>query len=225
MTRPTIVFDLDGTLVDTAVDLLDSLNHCLGTVGMAQTDLSNLRAYVGRGARVMITRAFEAQDRRLAPTQLDSLFAVFLDHYSDNIPGVSRPFAGVSTAINRFEDAGYRLAICTNKLEKLAIDLIGALGLSQHFSVITGADTYDFRKPDPRHLIETILEAGGDPEKAVLIGDSETDIATAKAARVPVIAVDFGYTDRHVSAFGPTHIISHYDELTVPMTTAIMRKH
>ncbi|MGD9914407.1 MAG: phosphoglycolate phosphatase [Rhizobiaceae bacterium] len=217
MTKPIIVFDLDGTLVDTAPDLLASLNHSLEAGGAARAEASRLRDFVGFGGKVMIERAFMAQQRALAPEEHSRLFSIFLEHYSAGIPGESRPYPGVLAALDRFEAAGFLLAICTNKFEDSAVRLMRALGLSQRFAAICGQDTFAFRKPDPRHLFETIRLAGGDPGQALMVGDSRTDIDTAKAAGIPVAAVDFGYTDRHVREFEPSVIVSHYDELTLPL--------
>ncbi|RWP91413.1 MAG: phosphoglycolate phosphatase [Mesorhizobium sp.] len=213
MTRPIIVFDLDGTLIDTAPDLLDSLNHSLAASEIAAVD---------EAGRVMIERAHAAHQRSLAVEEHDRLLKLFLDHYTLNIPGKSRPYPGVVEAIARFEEAGYILAICTNKYEANSLALIEALGLTKHFAAIAGQDTFAFRKPDPRHLIETIKLAGGDPHRALMVGDSQTDIDTAKAAGIPVVAVDFGYTDRHVREFEPSAVISHFDALTLDLAQRLI---
>lgn len=215
MTQPIIVFDLDGTLVDTAPDLLSSLNHSLEAGGAARAEAARFREFVGHGGRVMIERAFMAQKKPLDIAEHDRLLAVFLEHYSAGIPGESKPYPGVVATLERFAAAGWLMAVCTNKYEENSIRLIDALGLSHHFSAICGQDTFAWRKPDPRHLTDTIKLAGGDPARAVMVGDSRTDIDTAKAAGIPVVAVDFGYTDRHVREFEPSIVISHYDELTV----------
>ena len=220
--RPIVVFDLDGTLVDTAPDLLDSLNHCLVFAGLECAAPQELRRFVGMGGRVMIERAFAAQQQALTTTRLDELQRVFLDHYGGNIPGSSRPFPGVVAALDRLEAAGFAAAVCTNKYERLSTALIGALGLAPRFAAVCGADTFAFRKPDPRHLTETIRAAGGDPARAIMVGDSRTDIDTAKAAGIPVVAVDFGYTDRPVHEFSPSRVISHFDELTLEMMQELM---
>lgn len=217
MTSRTIVFDLDGTLVDTAPDLLDSLNHSLLVGGVANIDAAALKSYVGLGGKILIQRAFAAQGRQLEPEEHDRLLTVFLDHYTAGIPGASMPYPGVAVALQRFADAGFVMAVCTNKFEMMSRRLLAGVGLLQYFSAVCGQDTFSFRKPDPRHLTETILRAGGDPGTAVMVGDSQTDIDTAKAAGIPVVAVDFGYTDRHVREFEPSRIISHFDELTVAM--------
>lgn len=222
MKRPILVFDLDGTLIDTAPDLLASLNHSLAAGDLPPVDEIGFKRFVGQGGRVMIERAYAARQKALETEEHDRLLAVFLEHYTANIPGLSRPYPGVLEAIARFEDAGYALAVCTNKYEANSLALIEALGLTRHFTAIAGQDTFPFRKPDPRHLLKTIELAGGDPERAVMIGDSQTDIDTAKAAGIPVVAMDFGYTDRHVREFEPTAIISHFDELTLDLVARLI---
>jgi phosphoglycolate phosphatase len=217
MQKGVIVFDLDGTLVDTAPDLLDSLNHCLATVALPPVDEIQLRRYVGMGGKVMIERAFGGAGRHIGTGELEKLHDVFLRHYTDGMPGRSLPFPGVETAMGRFADAGFLLAVCTNKLEGLSRSLLDGLKLSDRFAAICGSDTFAMRKPDPRHLTETIRLAGGDPARSVMIGDSRTDIDTAKAAGIPVVAVDFGYTDQHVSVYEPSGVISHFDDLSLAM--------
>ena len=222
MTRSTIVFDLDGTLVDTAPDLLGSLNHALTLGGLEMADVAAFRGFVGHGGRVMIERAYAAQHRPLPPETLEHLFSAFLDHYSAGIPGRSVPYPGVPAALDRFAAAGFLLAVCTNKFEDASVKLLDGLGIGGRFAAICGQDSFAWRKPDPRHLTETIRKAGGSPEKAVMVGDSRTDIDTAKAAGIPVVAVDFGYTDRHVREFEPSAIISHFDELTLPLADRLL---
>ncbi|MBZ3692708.1 HAD family hydrolase [Phyllobacterium calauticae] len=222
MSKPIVVFDLDGTLVDTAPDLLDSLNHCLEAAGMQKVDPVALRRYVGQGGRVMIERAFEAQQKILNPEQLDWLVGLFLEHYGKNMPGHSALYDGVEDVMNNLAKAGYLLAVCTNKFEGLSVSLLTALGQQQRFAAICGSDTFAFRKPDPRHLFETIAKAGGDRDRALMIGDSRTDIDTAKAAGIPVIAVDFGYSDLHVSSYEPSKVISHYRELNLDLAERLI---
>jgi phosphoglycolate phosphatase len=219
---PLLVFDLDGTLVDTAPDLIASLNHCLRGAGMDPAERETIGFHVGLGSRAMIERAYALRSRALGAGELDRLSAIFLRHYADAIPGESRPYPGVLDAIARHAQAGFRFAVCTNKPEALAVKLTEALGMARLFAAICGADTFPFRKPDPRHLVETIRRAGGDPAQAVMVGDSRTDIDTAKAAGIPVVAVDFGYTDRHVREFEPSLVISHYDALTVDLTRRLI---
>lgn len=222
MGRRIAVFDLDGTLVNTAPDLLDSLNYTLSDTGVPGVADSAFNTVVGHGARAMIAKAFATARRDLPTGTHEELFGRFIDHYGTNIPGRSLPYPGVLEALDRLENAGYLLAVCTNKTESLSQRLIGALGLTSRFAAICGVDTFSFSKPDPRHLTETIAKAGGDPERAIMIGDSRTDIDTAKAAGIPVVAVDFGYTDRHVREFEPSAIISHYDELTLELVEKLL---
>lgn len=222
MPPPLLVFDLDGTLVDTAPDLIASLNHCLRGVGMDPAARETMGFHVGLGSRALIERAYALRSQALAPEELDRLSAIFLDHYAGAIPGDSKPYPGVLDAIARHAEAGFRFAICTNKPEAMALRLTEALGMAPLFAAICGADTFAFRKPDPRHLTETIAQAGGDPARTLMIGDSRTDIDTAKAAGIPVAAVDFGYTDRHVREFEPSAVISHYDALTLDLTRRLI---
>ena len=224
MAKPIIVFDLDGTLVDTAPDLLDSLNHCLELARLPAVDEVALRSFVGMGGKVMIERAFAAQNRPLAEEHLAELLVAFLEHYTANIPGRSLLFPGAVEALDRFAGAGYLLAVCTNKYESLSRKLLEALGVAGRFAAICGQDTFAFRKPDPRHLLSTIALAGSDPARAIMVGDSRTDIDTAKAAGVPVVAVDFGYTDRHVREFEPSRVISRFDELTLALADRLLRE-
>lgn len=222
MSQPIIVFDLDGTLVDTAPDLLESLNHALVDGGLSRADSNALRGFVGYGGRVMIEKAFAAQNHPLESAEHERLLSLFLQHYSAGLPGKSQPYPGVVAALDRFTAAGWRMAVCTNKFEGLSKTLLSRLGLADRFGAICGQDTFAFRKPDPRHLTETIRMAGGEPKRAVMVGDSRTDIDTAKAAGIPVVAVDFGYTDRHVREFEPSTIISHFDDLTIDLADSLL---
>jgi phosphoglycolate phosphatase len=219
---PIIVFDLDGTLIDTAPDLLASLNHALKDEGLGEADRAAIGGHFGMGGRAMIERVFTINRRSIDAELLELRHAALLAHYTESIPGLSRPYPGVIEAIERTRAAGFVFAICTNKPEGLAVTLIERLGLSDLFGAIAGADTFPFRKPDPRHLTGTIARAGGDPQRALMVGDSRTDIDTAKAAGIPVVAVDFGYTDRHVREFEPSAVISHYDELTLGLIGRVM---
>lgn len=214
---PIMVFDLDGTLIDTAPDLIASLNHALGGAGLSAVDRALMGAHVGMGGRAMIERAFAISQRRIDPAMVEEHHRTFVEHYAAGIPGTSRPYPGVLEAIERARGAGFIFAVCTNKPEAMAVNLIERLGLGPLFYAICGGDTFAFRKPDPRHLTETIERAGGDPERALMVGDSRNDIDTAKAAGIPVVAVDFGYTDRHVREFEPSAVVSHYDQLTLDL--------
>jgi phosphoglycolate phosphatase len=209
----TIVFDLDGTLIDTAPDLISTLNIILAREGMAPVVYDDARKMIGGGARGMIARALEADGRAGSGPELDRMFAAFIDHYAAHIADRSCPFPDLETALDRLAAAGRCLAVCTNKLEWLAVRLLDHLQLTRHFRTICGQDTFGMQKPDPEVLRRTILRAGGRPDHAIMIGDSGTDIRTARAATVPVIAVDFGYSEVPIASLEPDRIISSYGEL------------
>jgi phosphoglycolate phosphatase len=225
MKSPIIVFDLDGTLVDTAPDLLASLNHALSQAGLAPVLDNGFRKHVGQGARVMLEKAYLAAGKDLSQQYLDTLLGHFLDHYRASMPGHSKPYEHVLESIDALTAEGYLVAVCTNKTEEIAVRLLKALEIDGLFSAICGQDTFPVRKPHPAHLTGTIELAGGDPHRAVMIGDSETDILTAKAAGIPVVAVDFGYTDRHVSEFTPDRVISHFKSLDPELVASLLTRH
>jgi len=221
-TPPLVVFDLDGTLVDTAGDLIAALNDILAGEGLAPLARDDAGALLGAGARAMIQRGFALNHAPLDTATLDRLFAEFIPRYSRDIARHSRPFDGVVEALDRFAAAGWRLAVCTNKLEGLSRRLLDELGLSDRFAAVCGGDTFPVRKPDPAHLLGTIAAAGGDPARAVMVGDSANDIDAARNAGVPVVAVTFGYTDRPVTELGPDRVVEHFDQM-FEAVTAIAR--
>jgi phosphoglycolate phosphatase len=213
MSAATIVFDLDGTLIDTAPDLVDTLNVLFAREGLPPVPYETARNLIGGGARMMIARGIEADGRTVEPATLERMFADFIAHYSEHVADRSRPFPGLGDALDELAAAGFRFAVCTNKLERLSLRLLDALKLTHRFAAICGQDTFGVQKPDPEVLRRTIAAAGGSPQRAIMIGDSHTDIRTARAANVPVIAVDFGYSERPVSELGPDRIISHFAQL------------
>jgi len=213
MAAPTIVFDLDGTLIDTAPDLVDTLNVVFQREGWPPVPYETARNQIGGGARTMIARGVAAEGVTVAPAKIEQLFADFIAHYSEHIADRSRPFPGLTDALDNLASRGCRLAVCTNKLERLSVLLLKQLKLADRFAAICGQDTFGMQKPDPEVLRRTIAVAGGDLNDAIMIGDSATDIRTARAAGIPVIAVDFGYSDRPVSEFDPDRVISHFAQL------------
>ena len=213
MTAPLIVFDLDGTLIDTAPDLVDTLNVVFAREGLPPVPYESARNYIGGGARAMIARGVEAEGQVLPPAKLEQMFSDFLVHYAEHIADRSRPFPGLIDALDELAAGGHRFAVCTNKLERLSLLLLDALALSRRFAAICGQDTFGVQKPDPEVLRRTIHAAGGNPQQAVMIGDSATDIRTARAAGVPVIAVDFGYSEQPVAELNPDRVISHFAQL------------
>jgi phosphoglycolate phosphatase len=209
----TVVFDLDGTLVDTAPDLVGATNHALADLGLSPVSAQVLRPWISFGARRMIVEALAHAQAPRPETEVDRLLDLFLGYYEANIARESRPFPGAVEAITALSSAGARLAVCTNKRESLSRALLNALDLDRHFHGLAGRDTFPVCKPHPDHLLGAIRLAGGDPARALMIGDSDVDIRTAKAAHVPVVAVSFGYTEIPVAELGPDRVIDHYNAL------------
>jgi phosphoglycolate phosphatase len=209
----TIVFDLDGTLVDTAPDLIDTLNFTLTQHGLSAVPFDTARPLMGGGALGMIERTLAADGRNCSPAEVDRLYARFVAHYAVHIVERSRPFPQVEATLELLTAEGHRLAVCTNKLEWLSKRLLQALHLAQHFAAICGQDTFGVQKPDPQTFRATVMRAGGEPTHAIMVGDSITDIQTARAANAPIIAVDFGYTDVPIAMLRPDRVISSFAEL------------
>jgi len=209
----TIVFDLDGTLVDTAPDLIDTLNVILTRHGVAAVAFEEARTMIGAGVKPLLQRGLAAKGVALPPEKIDRLFAEYLEVYAAHIADRSRPFPGAERALDVLAAQGCTLAVCTNKLEWLSVKLLKELRLATRFAAICGQDTFTMRKPDPDMLRLTIARAGGDTGHAVMVGDSMTDVATARAATIPVVAVDFGYTDTPPAELGADRLISHFDAL------------
>jgi phosphoglycolate phosphatase len=222
--KPTVVFDLDGTLVDTAPDLVATLNTIFAREGLPPVAYDAARNMVGGGARVMIERGLIAEGRNLPASEVERLFRDFIAHYAEHIADHSGPFEGVEAALEELAGSGCRLAVCTNKLEWLSLRLLGRLGLSSHFAAICGADTFGVAKPNPKILLDTIERTGGNRGRAIMVGDSGTDVATASAAGIPVVAVDFGYTEIPVRALGADRVISHFRELSATVFELLARK-
>ncbi|MCB1450245.1 MAG: HAD-IA family hydrolase [Nitratireductor sp.] len=212
-TRPTLVLDLDGTLADTNRDLVPVLNRVIGAEGLQPVAFADIGHIVGLGAKKMIERAYEFRGVPLGNAKLDQLFDAFLSDYEQNMAVNTVLYDGVEGALERFANAGWQLAICTNKQEAMARKLVAELGVADYFAAIAGGNTFPVRKPDPRHLTGTVEQAGGNPARTVMVGDSITDISAARAASIPVVAVDFGYSDKPIREYSPDHVISHYDEL------------
>src|SRR5436305_3223751 len=213
MAALTVVFDLDGTLIDTAPDLIETLNVVFARDGLPPVDYAAARDMIGGGARRMIESGLKLQDRILADDVVDRMFAEFVSHYGAHVADRSRPFPGLDAALDRLAKRGCRFAVCTNKLEGLSRLLLEALGLTPRFAAICGQDTFGIQKPDPEILRRTIQAAGGALQRAVMVGDSGTDIATARAAGIPVVAVDFGYSETPIRALRPDRLIGHFNEL------------
>ena len=208
-----VVFDLDGTLVDTAPDLINALNFVLDREGLPPVPLQSARNMIGAGARKLIERGLELEGRAASVEDIDRLTVDFIDYYAAHIADASRPFEGLEGALDDLAAQGFRFAVCTNKLEWLSKLLLDRLGLSSRFSAICGADTFGVSKPDPAILRQTIARAGGALASAVMVGDAGPDIGVARRAGVPVIGVEFGYTEVPIAELKPDRLIGHMREL------------
>lgn len=222
LSPPIAVFDLDGTLADTIHDLIGTLNVVLAREDLPPLSLEQGRPMIGAGARALIERGLAAAGKEVTPARLDELHRSFLVHYNEHICVRTTLFPGTEAALDRLAAAGFQLAVCTNKYEDFSLALLQALGVADRFAAICGRDTFAYFKPDPRHLTLTIEKAGGDPGRAVMVGDSLSDVAAAKAAGIPVVAATFGYSDVPVAELAPDRIIDHFDEL-FPAVQSLVR--
>jgi phosphoglycolate phosphatase len=209
----TVVFDLDGTLVDTAPDLIDALNFVLQRERLAPVPLHSARGMIGAGARKLIERGLEIEGREVSSSELARLTDDFIAYYAQHISDSSRPFDGLVAALDDLEGRGYRLAVCTNKLEWLSKRLLDQLNLSARFAAICGADTFGVSKPDPAILRQTVARAGGEMSSVIMVGDAGPDVGVARRAGVPVIGVSFGYTEVPIAELKPDRVIDHFNEL------------
>lgn len=205
-----VVFDLDGTLADTAPDLTAALNHALSALGRPEVPAESVRHMVGHGARALLAKGLAASGEA-PPELIDAGFPIFLDHYEANIAAGTYPYPGVEQALDALAADGVRLAICTNKLESLARQLVDALGWTGRFRAVIGGDTLTQRKPDPAPILAAVMRAGG--TEPVFVGDSISDTEGARNAGMPCVALSFGFSDRPATELGADAVIDHWDEL------------
>ena len=193
----TILFDLDGTLVNTAPDLMAAHNHVMKKFGYKQKYLGDIKHLAGKGAWIMMQRSFQEEitDEKLKKEMVKE----FINYYAKNIDKGSKPIKGVVKFLDWAKSKQILMAVCTNKQERLAVDLLKKINLSQYFEYIAGCDTFDFNKPDPRHLTNVIDIIGGDINKSIMIGDSEVDSQSAYNAKIPFILVEEGYTEKNIN--------------------------
>ena len=175
--------------------------------------LQSARTMIGAGARKLIERGLEVEGRAMSVGDIDRLTRDFIDYYAAHIADASRPFDGLEAALDDLQAQGYRFAVCTNKLEWLSKRLLDALGLSPRFAAICGADTFGVAKPDPAILQQTVARAGAKLSGAIMVGDAGPDVGVARRAGVPVIGVEFGYTDVPIAELKPDRLIGHYSDL------------
>jgi phosphoglycolate phosphatase len=217
----TVVFDLDGTLVDTAPDLINALNYILVREGMPRVPLHSARTMIGAGVRRLLERGLELDGRTVELDDINRLTVDFIDYYAAHIADASRPFEGLEGALDELAARGCRFAVCTNKLEWLSKRLLDRLGLSARFSAICGADTFGISKPDPAILRQTVARAGGELSSTVMVGDAGPDIGVARRAGVPVIGVTFGYTEVPIADLKPDLLIHDMKELPAAVANLI----
>ena len=208
---PALIFDLDGTLVDTAPDLLGATNAVLASQGRGAIDPASLRHMVGFGAASLITQAMAATGPAVTEGALPGLVAIFVAHYRDHIADFSRPFAGVEATLKALKADGARLGVLTNKPAELTGPLLDRLGMTSLFAAIYGAGRMTYTKPDPRILHDVVADCGGGP--AVMIGDSITDLATAQAAGAPCILMSYGYTPVPARELGADLVLDDFAAL------------
>jgi phosphoglycolate phosphatase len=209
-----IAFDLDGTLVDTAPDLIATLNWLLKDDGLEPLPLLEARPYIGRGAAWLIERGYTAASGSPPATDRQAdLFDRFIARYLAHIADESRPFPGVIAALERLKDAGAKLAVCTNKRTDLSLALLDALDMTRHFAAVVGPDLAGAAKPDPRHLAVTVELSGGALPRVVMVGDAATDAGAARATGAGLVLVSFGYTEIPAAELAPDILIHHFDEL------------
>ena len=209
----TIAFDLDGTLVETAPDLIGALNLVLAERSLPPLPVEAARVLVGRGARSLLEKGFAAAGEVLAPDEVGGLVARFIEVYRGRIASESTIFPNLEAALDDLALAGARLVVCTNKRTDLSVALLDALGMTARFAAVVGADAAPAAKPDPRHYIAAIEAAGGDVARSLMVGDSLNDVASAKGAGAPVVVVSFGYTDEPAGTLGADALIDDFSEL------------
>ena len=215
------IFDLDGTLADTADDLLAAANVALAPHGLPLLTAPQDRAFAGRGGRAMIRRSLDLAghdpdaDDMMALT--DRMYPELLEAYSAALAVHTRLFDGVHDCIDQLEADGWCLGVCTNKPERMALAVLDALGVLDRFAAVLGADTLPVRKPDPVHLTETATRIGADPMRCIMIGDTITDLKTAQAAGVPCILTSFGFAAEPLEQLNPDAIVDHFDEIPATM--------
>lgn len=209
----TIVFDLDGTLVETAPDLLEALNHVLAIEGLAPVELDAIREMIGHGAKAMIRQGASSQSVDLSDKRIDTLWTEFISYYAAHIAIGSHAFEGVTDALLTLQNKGATLCVCTNKTQALSDQLLSALMLDGFFACIVGADSVPDRKPNGDHILRTITAAGGSNTHAIMVGDSRTDERAARNAELPFIFVPFGYEAESVDQIGADAVVTHFSDL------------
>ena len=209
----TAVFDLDGTLVDTAPDLVRATNHVLTQQGLQPVAAAAIVPHVAYGAKAMLEAGLRAHGRLAKANEFSQLEKEFIDYYSANCCVESKPYDQVPEILSELERRGFKLAVCTNKRESIAKALLKDLALDHYFGCIAGRDTFDVCKPEAGHVIKCISAANGSMDKAVMVGDSDVDVQSARAAGIPCVVVSFGYSRVPVTELNASAVIDHYREI------------
>ena len=206
----TILFDLDGTIVNTAPDLMAAHNHVMRKYGYAEKKIEDIKSLAGKGAWVMMQRSFkdEIKDEKVKKEMTKE----FIDFYSNNIDRGSAPIKGIEDFLKWAKKKKISMAVCTNKQESLAKDLLKKLNMSQYFDFVAGSDTFAYNKPDPRHLTDVVEILGGDLKKTIMVGDSEVDAASAHNAKLPFILVKDGYTEKNEKEIKHDVLVSDFED-------------
>ena len=211
----TVLFDLDGTLVDTAPDLMRAHNHVMEKFGYPTKSTEEIRNLVGQGAGAMLGRSIwgqakkefgKVEDQKIKKQMID----VFVDYYGKNIINESTLINGVKEFLKWCKEKNISMAVCTNKQEHLAIDLLKKIGIYDYFEYVAGSNTFDYCKPDPRHLTNVVEILGGEIKKSIMIGDSETDANAGKNAGIPIILLEDGYTEKNTTEIYHNHLIKDF---------------
>ena len=207
----TILFDLDGTLVNTAPDLMNAHNHVMKKYGFKEKNLSDIKKLAGRGSKVMLTRSLsDIAKSNEFEDKIDEMTNEFINYYSNNISNESTLKKGLLNFLSWCKDKSIQLGVCTNKQEYLSIDLLKKIKIYHFFEYVAGGDTFKHNKPDPRHLTDTIEIIGGSIKKTIMIGDSETDSNASKAANIPFVLIDDGYTEKKSNEIFHDHLVKDY---------------
>ena len=210
----TILFDLDGTLVDTAPDLMHAHNYVMKKFGYPTKSLTDLKSSVGKGAGAMIGRSIWSQAKKeltaINEKVKNKMTDEFISYYGKNILNESKLINGVKNFLNWSKEKNICMAVCTNKTEHLAVDLLKKIGIYDYFEYVAGYNTFEYCKPDPRHLTTVIEILDGEKNKSIMIGDSESDANAAKAAEIPMILLEDGYTEKNIHEIYHNHLIKDF---------------
>jgi len=212
-TRPDLIFDLDGTLIDSAPDIAHALNRLLGELGLRSLDIATVRSLVGDGAPELMRKAFTIAGGDIAPADIPPLFERYRAYYLENATRLTRPYPGVPETLAALRHSGHRMVVCTNKIQKPTLKILEFFDLMKFFGGVLGGDVTPARKPDPRHLLAALALVDGNPGEAVMIGAGINDARAAQAAGVPLLILDSGYGEIPARDLGGTMLLESFSEI------------